>query len=322
MLPSDSTLKFLKKGRNGLVKVLRNRSKFGISYQYADLRGQASSDRIKSELLAEKPSMICRFGSTELNALLGYLGHKAGHTPSLVNHVRFITGDIPSYGFDPEYLWCMSNLSGFFSVSVEQLIRFGELMLEDMKQVDILGTWRREEIFFAKELAHVTKVELIDLEPYEHQNPWSEMLAGRKVLLVHPFENTIRRQYERRELLFKDPRALPAFDLKTIRAVQTVAGQPTSFADWFEALDYMKGRMDATDYDIAIIGAGAYGFPLAAHAKRMGKKAVHIGGATQLFFGIIGQRWENHRLRNEYWVRPGEDERPENASVVEGACYW
>jgi hypothetical protein len=293
-----------------------------MSYQFADLRGQASSDRIKSELLADRPSMICRFGSTELNSLLGYLGHKGGYSPSISNHIRFITGDIPSYGFDPEYVWCMANLSGFFSADVDQLIKFGDLMLEDMKQVDILGSWRREELFFSKELAHVVKVELLDLEPYEHRNPWSEMLEGRKVLLVHPFESTIQRQYARRELLFQDPRVLPKFDLRTIRAVQTVAGHPTSFADWFEALDYMKGRMDAIDYDIAIIGCGAYGFPLAAHAKRMGKKAVHIGGATQLLFGIIGQRWEAHRLRNEYWVRPGEDERPDKANIVEGACYW
>lgn len=312
----------LKKGRNGLVKILRDRAKFGISYQYAELRGQASSDRIKAQLLTGRPSMICRFGSTELNALLGYLGQQAGHRPSLANHVRFITGAIPSYGFDPEMIWCMSNMSGFFSSNVEQLTRFGELMIRDMEQVDILGTWRREEIFFSRELARATKVELIDLEPYEHEHPWSEVLAGRKVLLVHPFENSIRRQYARRELLFKDPRVLPAFDLRTIRAVQTVAGQPTSFRDWFEALDHMKARMDATDYDIAIIGAGAYGFPLAAHAKRMGKQAVHIGGATQLLFGIIGQRWEGHRLRNEHWVRPGDDERPEKAAIVEGACYW
>ena len=41
-----------------------------------------------------------------------------------------------------------------------------------------------------------------------------------------------------------------------------------------------------------------------------------------LLFGIIGQRWENHPLRNDHWVRPGDNERPENAAVVEGACYW
>lgn len=47
--------------------------------------------------------------------------------------------------------------------------------------------------------------------------------------------------------------------------------------------------MDKIDYDICLIGCGAYGFPLAAHAKRKGKKAVHLGGALQLLFGIKGK---------------------------------
>lgn len=48
----------------------------------------------------------------------------------------------------------------------------------------------------------------------------------------------------------------------------------------------MKDEIDKRDYDIALIGCGAYGFPLAAHIKRSGKKAVHLGGALQLLFGI------------------------------------
>ena len=33
----------------------------------------------------------------------------------------------------------------------------------------------------------------------------------------------------------------------------------------------MKMQMDEEDYDIALIGCGAYGMSLAAHAKRKGK---------------------------------------------------
>lgn len=322
MLPSTRTLYYLNRARNAWCKIFRDRSMFGISYGFAEVRGQAGSDRIRQELLADKPSMICRFGSTELNSLLGYLGHTAGYKPSLYNHFRFITGGIPSYGYDPEYIKYMHLLSGFFPPDRELNIRFAERMLQDMKQVDILGSWRREEKWFGKELGHALKVELPDLEPFLHADPWSEVLEGKTVLVVHPFERTILSQWERREKLFKDPRVLPPFELKTIRAVQTVAGNPTSFKNWFEALKYMEDRMSEMTWDVAIIGCGAYGFPLAAHAKRMGRKAVHIGGATQLLFGIMGARWENHPLRNGYWVRPGDNERPEHASVVEGACYW
>ena len=58
---------------------------------------------------------------------------------------------------------------------------------------------------------------------------------------------------------------------------------------------------------------------------------MHLGGATQLLFGIRGKRWEDENynkqynysaLMNEYWVRPSEDEIPDGAKKVEGACYW
>jgi hypothetical protein len=68
------------------------------------------------------------------------------------------------------------------------------------------------------------------------------------------------------------------------------------------------------------------GFPLAAHVKRMGKKAIHMGGATQILFGIKGKRWDTHpvigAMYNEHWVRPALEDVPQQANKVEGGCYW
>ena len=95
---------------------------------------------------------------------------------------------------------------------------------------------------------------------------------------------------------------------------------------WFDALESMKREIDKRDFDIAIIGCGAYGFPLAAYVKSIGKKAVHLGGATQMLFGIKSKSWEDepkfHYLINEYWVSPKETERPANYKLVEGGRYW
>lgn len=91
--------------------------------------------------------------------------------------------------------------------------------------------------------------------------------------MVHPFVDSIQKQYQRKTLLHKHPDTLPNFELKTIKAVQSIGGKCNEgFRDWFEALEYMKAEIDKTDYDICILGCGAYGFPLAAHVKRMGKK--------------------------------------------------
>jgi hypothetical protein len=88
----------------------------------------------------------------------------------------------------------------------------------------------------------------------------------------------------------------------------------------------MKAEIDKKDFDIAIIGCGAYGFPLAAHVKRIGKKAIHLGGPTQILFGIKGKRWIDNpnfnEIINEYFIFPNESDKVKNANKVEGACYW
>lgn len=68
------------------------------------------------------------------------------------------------------------------------------------------------------------------------------------------------------------------------------------------------------DFDIAIIGCGAYGMPLAAKLKKTGKQAIHLGGETQLLFGIKGKWWEENypskiaSCFNEYWGYPADSE--------------
>jgi hypothetical protein len=273
--------------------------------------GEAAATLLRESLQSSHPLMVARFGANEIKAVL------LPKAPLLLQPL-----------WQNKIFSVMSNNAGFFPANKNSIQRFSELMIEDMKLLDILGSWRIEERLLLKNLPNAKRISLDALEPYLSENPWSELLAGLKVLVIHPFNFTIERQYnEKRSLLFKDQRVLPEFkSLETIKAVQTIAGQKCEFADWFEALNSMKAAIDAKDYDVAIIGCGAYGFPLAAHVKRMGKKAIHMGGATQILFGIKGKRWDNHSLisslYNEHWVRPAPEDVPTGANKVEGGCYW
>jgi hypothetical protein len=275
------------------------------------LDGNAAAVFIRKELENSKPSMIARFGSTEIKAIF------FPHLPWLFRLL-----------FRNRVFSRMRDLSGFFPATNQTMAKFSNLMIEDMKLLDILGSWRIEEMLLLRHFPFAKRIELRVLEPYLSENPWSEVLEGRKVLVVHPFNATIEHQYnEKRELLFEDKRVLPKFkSLETIKAVQTIAGNKEEFKDWFEALDSMKVAIDSKDYDVAILGCGAYGFPLAAHVKRSGKKAIHLGGATQILFGIKGRRWDSHpvisSLYNKHWVRPAPEDVPIGADKVEKACYW
>lgn len=291
-----------------------------------------ASKIIYDALIADKPCMIARFGSTELLCLKNYLGVKNNKG----SYVNFIKGNAHPWWWEENIINQMQQWSGFFPAQEDKIEKFCELMLQDIPEVDILGSWLVDEQLFAKELELAQKVHLRLLEPYWSNAQWTKALEGKKVLVVHPFAKDIELQFKKRKLLFKND-ILPDFQLTTIKAVQSLAEEETEFKDWFEALEYMKTEIDKVDYDICLIGCGAYGFPLAAHVKQMGKKGFHYGGALQLLFGIRGKRWEDpnygvkqwgipfgfyHNLMNEHWIRPSETGKPQKAQIVEGACYW
>ncbi len=291
-----------------------------------DYSGQAASDAIRSLLSTEAPCMVARFGSNELNTLCCYLNIQRKSKFPLEKTLSYITEQTPEFWWSDRLKHNMGIIADFFPTTDQCLEKFARRMLEDMENIDILGSWRREEFVVQDKLSHIKVVRLEELRPWEHLNPWSEVLEDKKVLVVHPFETSIKNQYLQRERLFKDQRVLPRFELKTFKAVQSIAGNSVGFVTWFEALDWMCEKISNIEFDIAIIGAGAYGLSLAAFVKQMGKKSVHLGGVTQLFFGIKGKRWEEQgylqKIGNEYWVRPLPSEVPDNFQSVERGSYW
>ena len=208
-------------------------------------------------------------------------------------------------------------------------------MQDSMKFIDVQGIWFKScEDYFIKEYCSkdIKLTYMFNNEPWRcPENPWSRMLKGKKVLVIHPFANTIRNQYAKNQKnIFQGTDILPAFDLQVLPAVQTIAGNKDErFADWFEALDFMCDEALKIDFDVAIIGCGAYGYPLAAMLKKAGKQVCHLGGATQGLFGIKCKRFdedpEYEGLRsfyNDAWVYPSKEDIPKNFKKVEDGCYW
>ena len=89
----------------------------------------------------------------------------------------------------------------------------------------------------------------------------------------------------------------------------------------------MKKLKTKENFDIALVAAGGYGMLISDYIfTEMGKSVMYIGGALQLFFGVIGKRWfENKdilKLMNDDWVRPLTADKPSNFTNVERGCYW
>lgn len=266
---------------------------------------------IINSLNSEEPCMISRIGSVEFQALC---------------YEKLSPLLIP---FKSRTYTQMRDNAGFFPVTSENLKVFYNIYTSAMKQLDILVSWRFEEIFFRNEFKNkkiVSKETLDDF--YSKENPWTRALEGKNILVIHPFAQTIESQYrDHREKLFDNPLVLPKFkSLQTIKAVQSIARNKVEYEDWFQALEYMKSEIDKLNFDIAIIGCGAYAFPLAAYVKSLGKKAIGMGGITQFLFGIKGKRYEEmettRKYINSYFVSPDQEDRPKQSHLVEGGCYW
>jgi hypothetical protein len=287
----------------------------GPLYRKEIIFEQAGNDRLATLIEGDDPVMIARIGASELMCLRYYLEKRGNKKKPYSKKVRH----------------SISNLSGYFPADDDSLDAFCILFLDHLGNADAMAVWfnRYEDIICNDYCKDAELIDLTCLEPFHFANPWSSRLAGKKVLAVHPFADSIRKQYgEKRQLLFASPDVLPEFELKTIKAVQSIAGTTVDFATWFDAYRYMCDEIANVDFDICLIGAGAYGLPLASFAKGLGKQAIHLGGVTQILFGIKGRRWEElyadttAQLFNEHWVRPMDSETPERKDVVEKGCYW
>jgi hypothetical protein len=269
------------------------------------IKGIEGNNFIKDKILSGQPFIASKMGGVEQNVILadmhgdynsvrGMASTNAGITPADDNTLKYFTN---------KYINALGN-------------------------VDILGHMpsSQEQQIISKYAPQSKFSELRLLEPFYYDTPWSEALEGKKVLVIHPFEATIIRQYSKRELLFQNDKTLPEFILTTIKAEQTNGGGTGNNLPFRESMELMESKIRKVDFDVAIIGCGAYGLPLASYCKDMDKQAVHIGGGLQILFGIKGKRWDVHpeisALYNEHWVRPMDNEKTINFHTIEGGTYW
>lgn len=323
------TLRALMRDASGRVmrrlrgKPTRDRARIGRREIYLDTRANEVLIRVASSSL---PLAVSRLGTTE-NSVVKY----------------YVENEVNGECAFPEHLsTAIKELSGFFPLDDQLLARFSRETLEHLRKIDVMAVrsekrehayWNFENFFIRRFARESTLIDLNSLVPLGNPQSWTRELKGKKILVVHPFSRTVAQQFDKRHELFDIPDFLPDCELDVLPAVQSVGDNSshTGFNTWFDALDSMKKDIARRDFDVALIGAGAYGLFLAAECKRQGKIGIHIGGATQLLFGILGKRWTDPNspdsasvlpFINEHWIGPTESEVPAGASKVEGGCYW
>ena len=226
--------------------------------------------------------------------------------------------------------------SGLFPVRRDIFFRWADAYRSSVSALDMIGQWQPgpphyegviENLLIAKFNPKAQRIGTRLLHFLPLQPSWLDDLTKLRWLVIHPFQETIQMQLSeltKLDVYSKSTHpdlACRAHDTSIIACPQLPYMVPPRHQDWFEALDDLKSQMEKADFDIALVGAGAWSLPLVAHAKKLGKKGIHLGGALQLLFGIKGSRFDRGVIYNEHWIRPLPEETPANCRLMEEGAY-
>jgi hypothetical protein len=315
-------LNYLRYASNRLYHSPLNRSRERIESHM--IGWQAANARIAHLITAAQPALVCRLGWGETNICWNYVRRSFWPVPRLSV-------------YNADLMKSATFAAGIAAPDSRSLDRFASIYLASFPFVDIFGMHimgmrgvkGMNRLVDRLSDPSVTFTQLPYLEPWAAHaagaQPWTQALAGKTVLVVHPFVSSIHAQYERRCKIKTVCDILADFTLTNIKPPVTFAGSADA-SSWERNLQGLMGKVAREPFDVALIGCGAYGLPLGAFVKQLGRIAIHLGGATQMLFGIRGNRWDQRpdfvRLMDDSWVRPLESERPPGADQVEQACYW
>ena len=149
------------------------------------------------------------------------------------------------------------------------------------------------------------------------------------MLIIAGAAKAMEQQADRLDLCFpgRVPRAHEYLFMETPLSQSKDWRKSPTGKSWVTNLVELQAKLlaAAPHFDVALLSCGGYGLPLCAYIKHvLGKKAIYIGGALQLFFGVRGKRWDNEpeqmAFLNEHWI--GNEVKPANWREIEGGAYW
>jgi hypothetical protein len=285
-----------------------------LGYGTALLNDVAAANQLLHQILRDgKPHGVAKIGSLEAEAMQTWLRRREAST---------------AMPWSPILRRQMLDNVGIHPPEDTTLDRFCQDYLAALAKIDVLGVLGGpgEAGILRQPGAPGRLIRWRAIEPWHFADPWTAELAGKRVVVVHPFAATIQAQYARRDKIWRNPRILPEFALRTVRMPLSPGLVPSPYPDWRSQFDALVAELEQAPYDVLLVGAGGVSLLFAAHACATGRVGIHMGGGTQVLFGIRGRRWDKSPellpFINEYWTRPSAAESPETRAKVEQGCYW
>lgn len=263
------------------------------------------------------------------------------------SNTQFFIGRIAGCELDAAYLYQkgnrnndlkeLENNAGIHVSDGNSLAEYTFKLIQSYEHCTAIAEWPPEgkvfahtgnsQEFISMRTPCIPKIDARALEPYYFEDGWLSALKGKRVLIIHPFSKTLIQQIPNLNKVFPGRQWFEGVDLKFIQPPLTLAGNHKN-KDWQEHLEpFLESLTELQDFDIALVAAGGYGMLICDFIfMELGKSAIYVGGALQLFFGVIGKRWFDNKdilkLVNDDWIRPINEDKPSNFTRVEKGCYW
>lgn len=312
----------------GIIVVQRNlygnkKGRGACSLMAHPLSYRASVDFIRAGIVSGKPFMAGKVGTGDNETMLRYIDiHDQEALP--LKWVKLLLGLRRPFWWDNSIRAGICVCAGVFPCDIASIEEFCRIYETYLPEMDAFASCADGETRVHDRYCPSAKaIDWEGLFPMKEGYTWMGSLAGKKVLVVHPYEKSIRTQYMKGRSVEMHPGQgpFPEFELLTYCPVNSIGGKCAAFPRWKDALQHMMDEVSQLDFDVALVGCGVYGVPLSIHIKRMGKVAIHTGGSTQLLFGIKAKAYDFWQCYNDHWIRPLPEDIPANMRLIEGGRF-
>lgn len=286
--------------------------------------------KIKESVEQNKGFAMGKLGFSE-QSLLGYLPFKDTN-PSIVK--------LKTY--EAMLRFHCENQFGVFPTNATFLHEFAQFYKHHVQQIDILGLFQAEQeekVIKENELiAQYIPYQFTEPDrsiPANEKNCYLPFFEGKKILFISPFADLLKSRANKDtfEAVWLSigkkwfwPSEINAYEIPY--SYVTSVNTHKKYTNSMNLFDSICAYIKEVDFDIAFIGAGALGLPIASYIKKQGKIAISLGGHLQVLFGIGGGRWSKDKFWttnyiNEHWIEMPKKYHPENKSfLTDNGAYW
>jgi hypothetical protein len=231
---------------------------------------------------------------------------------------------------------------GVFPANATFLHEFAQFYTKHVQQIDILGLFQAEQeerIIKVNELnALFIPYQLTEPDrsiPANESNCYLTYFEGKRMLFISSYADLLKSRATKAtfESVWSNihkkwfwPSEVSSYEIPYSygNSVKT----HDKYINSIELYDSICANLGTMEFDVAFIGAGALGLPLASYLKSIGKIAVSLGGHLQVLFGIVGGRWSKDEFWtthyiNSHWIEMPPKYHPENKSrLSDNSAYW